>query len=797
MALPTKEEIVRRKKVMRDAGIPTPNIDETWGPWWENRWQNIITHPIEDKYYGEVTFTNFLHQLWDKAVGNKTFKAEPLPIGGTIQATDMSIKAQIGRTLRRWKHEGDPVRDIILFAMPSPDKPIKLGKVVGTIAKGIGNEAVKLFTGQVTKEAAKEAIKEGVKKTIKFVPEAVTSYVAGQAVDKASKTITGKSWADNASKKMSDIVGFQIEPVFGEMTNPGYYLGQPIVNGGKYVIMNQNYSIPFLTNNQTLRKGFRKVLNGFGLGDGFQNIRYRDGIRDYLGNVVSKYSTIVPKPVVYSGNQLELARKRVLDNLEKYGIRDTDYVSWTTFSDDPNLIQLSKSIGFEIPSYNKTPYGLNKVKITMPARTYLEHISPISGTEASFKPMSATIFHQNDGYVGDIQKLYPEFADAHEFSHAIDWVLHNKTTTLPKTSGIHIESDNSALKDLYNVLNPEYKINLSKVTLPEVNVPGLNYNRIKQDIDTQSYLHRPTELKARYEQIKNWLGITDERPLTLTEWNQAKRYYTSSVGDNNMQEFFKLVENPEEFINWANKRYYTNFDGTVSRASIERLSRADTPYFGSYYYPYKVSHEDEAPGFLDLILEQSEGKAPIPKTTGLTSYAMFKPKYQLNPSERPEVFKDLKTVMWKKDPNSITVGDQAYSLAHNLKGWNRLTYRGIVKNRPYKGTVKNNGHEFDPEEAARALMYDVKAQLYKKLYQQNGKPLNADEFADALWDLNKSDFQNAIKSAHDGYYVKENLLTFDVNKLTLDDISKIINILTKYKNGGKFYQKGIRFNKQS
>lgn len=678
----------------------------------------------------------------------------------------------------------------------------KVVKAVPKVGKTAWNMGKRLITGQVTKKAAKEATKQALKTAgkgvVKAAPTVVGGVAAGYGINQASEAFTGKSWGENVAEGLTKHWGFKVSPVVGDLTNPGYYLGQPIVNGGKYVIMNQDYSIPFLTNNQTLRKGFGKVLNGFGLGDGFQNIRYRDGIRDYLGNVVSKYSTIVPKPVVYSGNQLELARKRVLDNLEKYGIRDTDYVSWTTFSDDPNLIQLSKSIGFEIPSYNKTPYGLNKVKITMPARTYLEHISPIPSIEASFRPMSATIFHQNDGYVEDIQKLYPEFADAHEFSHAIDWVLHNKTTTLPKTSGIHIELDNSSTKDLYNILDSRYKINSPKSTRPEINVPGLNYNRIKQDIDTQSYLRHPTELKARYEQIKNWLGITDERPLTLTEWNQAKRYYTSSVGDNNMQEFFKLVENPEEFINWANKRYSTNFDGTVSRASIERLSRADTPYFGSYYYPYKVSHEDEAPGFLDLILEQSGGKAPILETTGLTSYAMFKPKYQLNPSERPEVFKDLRTVVWKKDPNSITVGDQAYSLAHNLKGWNRLTYRGIVKNRPYKGIIKDTDrHQFDPEEAARALMYDVKAQLYKKLYQQNGKPLNADEFADALWDLNKSDFQNAIKSAHNGYYVKENLLTFDVNKLTLDDISKIINILTKYKNGGKFYQKGIRFNKQS
>ena len=238
MALPTKEEIVRRKKVMRDAGIPTPNIDETWGPWWENRWQKVITHPIEDKYYGEPSVFNFLHKVWDKAVGNKTFKAEPIPRGGAIQATDMSTKAQIGRTLRRWKYEGDPVRDIVLFAMPSPDKPVKLGKAVGTIAKGVGDNAVKFFTGQVTKGA----VKKGAKKTIKFVPKAAASYVAGQAVDKASKTITGKSWADNASEKMSDMVGFQIEPVFGEMTNPGYGYGYWVANNysnlGRYTLDN-------------------------------------------------------------------------------------------------------------------------------------------------------------------------------------------------------------------------------------------------------------------------------------------------------------------------------------------------------------------------------------------------------------------------------------------------------------------------------------------------------------------------------------------------------------------------------
>ena len=35
MALPTKEEIIRRKKVMQAAGINVPNTDESWGPWWD------------------------------------------------------------------------------------------------------------------------------------------------------------------------------------------------------------------------------------------------------------------------------------------------------------------------------------------------------------------------------------------------------------------------------------------------------------------------------------------------------------------------------------------------------------------------------------------------------------------------------------------------------------------------------------------------------------------------------------------------------------------------------------------
>lgn len=614
-----------------------------------------------------------------------------------------------------------------------------------------------------------------------------------------------------ASSYIGGIGGRYIGDKYFDSPNAGQFIGtiinprvisKPVINGAKYAIMNQNYHIPFLTNNKTLEKGFGQVLNTFGLGTGYQNIRYRNGIRDYLGNVFSKYSTIVPRPAIFTGNQLELARKRVLDNLEKYGIQDSDYVSWTTSIDDPNLIQLSKSIGFEIPSYNKLDGYYNpKVTVTMPAKTYLEHISPIPGAEASFVPSSATIFHQNDGYVKAIQKLYPEFADAHEFSHAIDWVLNNKTHTLPQKGGVNIQLKpedvtqyNNLQTIIQDIFKPKYpqiiteipKKDLSKIV--DVKVPGLNYNRLKQDIGTQEYHHAPTELKARYEQIRNWLGITNERPLTLTEWNQAKRYYTSSVGDNNMQEFFKLVENPEEFINWASKRYFTNYDGIVtSRAFIEKLPRESTPVSGSKYYPIKVSHDDELPGFLDMIQEQAKGKAPISQTTGLTSYTMPLPSQQLTPSERPNIFNGLRTTFRRQNPETITAGDQAYGLAHNLTGWDRQAYKGILKN--------TGNWNFDYEEAARALMYDVKAQLYKKLAIQKGGSLTAAEFEDSLLDLNKQDFQNALRNAHGGMYRKDIPLTFNIENLTTEDLNRIISLLTKYKNGGKFYKENTQSDK--
>lgn len=55
MALPTKKERIRRKKVMKAAGISVPNTDNSWGPWWDGLWQRSTTHEKNADYYGNPT----------------------------------------------------------------------------------------------------------------------------------------------------------------------------------------------------------------------------------------------------------------------------------------------------------------------------------------------------------------------------------------------------------------------------------------------------------------------------------------------------------------------------------------------------------------------------------------------------------------------------------------------------------------------------------------------------------------------------------------------------------------------
>ena len=125
MALPSKKERIRRKKVMQAAGINVPNTDESWGPWWEKQWKKAITHTKTDEnYYGGASVWNFMRKVYDDVTGNTTYEAEPLPLGGTMGVPDNSITAQIKHTLMDWQATGDPIRDLTLLVIPSGGKPV-------------------------------------------------------------------------------------------------------------------------------------------------------------------------------------------------------------------------------------------------------------------------------------------------------------------------------------------------------------------------------------------------------------------------------------------------------------------------------------------------------------------------------------------------------------------------------------------------------------------------------------------------------------------------------------------------
>ena len=43
-----------------------------------------------------------MRKVYDDVTGNTTFEAEPLPLGGTMEAPDHSITAEIKKTLMDW-----------------------------------------------------------------------------------------------------------------------------------------------------------------------------------------------------------------------------------------------------------------------------------------------------------------------------------------------------------------------------------------------------------------------------------------------------------------------------------------------------------------------------------------------------------------------------------------------------------------------------------------------------------------------------------------------------------------------
>lgn len=174
MALPSKKERIRRKKVMQAAGINVPNIDESQGPWWEKQWKKAITHTkTNENYYGGASVWNFMRRVYDDITGNTTYEAEPLPLGGTMDVPDNSITAQINHTLSDWQRNGDPIRDLTLLVIPSGDKPVKAAT----------------YTAKLVPKVVETVIRE--------TPRASASYAVGAGVDGLQKYLL-----ENLGEKM-------------------------------------------------------------------------------------------------------------------------------------------------------------------------------------------------------------------------------------------------------------------------------------------------------------------------------------------------------------------------------------------------------------------------------------------------------------------------------------------------------------------------------------------------------------------------------------------------------------------
>lgn len=71
------------------------------------------------------------------------------------------------------------------------------------------------------------------------------------------------------------------------------------------------------------------------------------------------------------------------------------------------------------------------------------------------------------------------------------------------------------------------------------------------DISLDLYLSRPDEQLARGTQIKNYLGIVDESPITSEQLKYAAQNYVKDTGyDNNMTDFFSTIEDYDKAAKW-------------------------------------------------------------------------------------------------------------------------------------------------------------------------------------------------------------------------------------------------------
>jgi hypothetical protein len=82
----------------------------------------------------------------------------------------------------------------------------------------------------------------------------------------------------------------------------------------------------------------------------------------------------------------------------------------------------------------------------------------------------------------------------------------------------------------------------------------MSFSHLNKSIRDYFTQHNFTELKARGTQLKNYFGITDNRPITGDMLRYAAKNYVKDAGfDNNMTQFFSGIKDWDAAAEWLTK----------------------------------------------------------------------------------------------------------------------------------------------------------------------------------------------------------------------------------------------------
>lgn len=261
-------------------------------------------------------------------------------------------------------------------------------------------------------------------------------------------------------------------------------------------------------------------------------------------NIINKYTSprTNVKHTPYIGDNLELTKQRLLEGgFDKLGIGPDDVI---TIPKDHPLASLGILKRHKIKEGNitKFSYGNNAEYVEINARDFLKNlqntIDPTNGT-AHYSGFEKLMYSPLNSRFADMNETFIHSVDAHEFWHAVDDVIANlnkphRTTTSEMLAELLTKDGNGFNRK----------------------VPGFDFSKIPPRIQRYFSGHGNTELRARLTQLKNYFGISDpNQPLTVEQWNYARRHYVNDMGyDNNMQQLFRAVTNPQEFLDWINPK---------------------------------------------------------------------------------------------------------------------------------------------------------------------------------------------------------------------------------------------------